>query len=509
MNQTTPPLVRRALISVSDKTGLINFARELADRGVELVSTGGTAAALRDAKLDVTSVTHVTGFPEILDGRVKTLHPNIHGGLLADRRVSEHRTTLADHGIAGFGLLVLNLYPFAETLASGASVQECIEQIDIGGPAMLRAAAKNHANVLPVIHPDQFAPVLASFDQGGEEADPFAGLRTAFAARAFDHTARYDRMVADWMRGSSVTPLRYGENPHQAADLILPDGSRRNCAAHSRQLQGKDLSYNNYLDADSAWELCQDLGGVNAVIVKHNNPCGVAHASTLAEAFVRARACDPTSAFGGGIALSKKVDPATASAVLDGFVELVLAPDFDEEALALFAAKPNLRLLAVPTGSRPEAGWSQRSLSGAVLRQEVDRQLVRPSELTTTTQQRPNEREIRDLLFAFTVAKHSKSNAIVLAKEGQTLGIGAGQMSRVDAARLALWKSRDAGFKTSGCCLASDAFFPFVDGLQVAVDAGASAVIQPGGSRHDPAIIKAADQAGLAMVFTGIRHFRH
>ncbi len=505
----TTTLIKRALISVSDKTGLVDFARDLAMRGFELVSTGGTAQALRDEGLEVTLVADVTGFPEILDGRVKTLHPKIHGGLLADRRLPAHRATLADHGIAGFGLLVLNLYPFAETLASGANVAECIEQIDIGGPAMLRASAKNHANVLPLINPDQFAEVLAHLDQGGDAADPLEGLRASYAARAFDHTASYDRMVADWMSGASATPLRYGENPHQGAELILPGGPRLNCAAHGTQLQGKELSYNNYLDADSAWELCQDLGGTNAVIVKHNNPCGVARAKTLVEAFGRAKACDPTSAFGGVIALSDTVDAATASAVLDMFVEVVLAPAFDEEAQALFAAKPSVRLLEIPTGARPEGAWSQRSLSGASLHQDFDRHLVTANDLKTTTQQRPSEGEIRDLIFAFTVAKHTKSNAIVLAKDGQTLGIGAGQMSRVDAARIARWKAMDAGLETAGCCVASDAFFPFADGLQVAIDAGASAVIQPGGSMRDASVIEAADQAGLAMVFTGIRHFRH
>ena len=494
----------RALLSVSDKTGIVDFATALVQRGFELVSTGGTARALGAAGLAVTRVADVTGFPEILDGRVKTLHPKIHGGLLGDRRRADHRATMIDQGIAGFDLLVLNLYPFRETLDGGADFDTCIENIDIGGPAMLRAAAKNHANVLPIIDADQFAAVLAGLDAGTLDA-----LRQPFAARAYDHTSVYDRSVADWLAGGGETTLRYGENPHQSAALIQMTGQHLNCAAHATQIQGKALSYNNYLDADSAWELCQDLGGTNAVIVKHNNPCGAAHGDTLLAAFDAAKACDPISAFGGVIALSTELDGPTATAINSMFVEVILAPAISEAAKQVFAAKPNVRLLAVPTGSRPDRPWSYRSLSGAMVRQSFDRKTVGADDLQTPTNLAPTDAQIDDMLFAFTVGKHTKSNAIILAKDGRTLGIGAGQMSRVDAARIARWKAEDAGLNTAGCVVASDAFFPFADGLQVAIDAGASAVIQPGGSMRDKDVIAAADEAGLAMVFTGIRHFRH
>ena len=494
----------RALISVSDKTGLMEFAKGLVARGVELVSTGGTAQALMAVGLPVTKVSDLTGFPEILDGRVKTLHPKIHGGLLGDRRRPDHRETMAQHNIVGFDLLILNLYPFSKAVDSEADFDVCIEHIDIGGPAMLRAAAKNHVNVLPLISPDRYGEVLTALDAG--QLEP---LRQPFAARAYDHTAKYDRMVADWLAGGGSTCLRYGENPHQSAALIQATAPHLNCAAHARQLQGKDLSYNNYLDADSAWELCQDLGGINAVIVKHNTPCGVARGTSLQAAFAAAKACDPVSAFGGVIALSRPLDGPTAAAISALFVEVVLAPAICAEAKDIFAAKPNVRLLEVPEGRRPDRPWSYRSLSGAMLRQSFDRKMVTADALQTPTQRAPSKAQIDDLLFAFTVAKHTKSNAIILAKQGRTLGIGAGQMSRVDAARIARWKAADAGLATAGCVVASDAFFPFADGLQVAIDAGAAAVIQPGGSLRDKEVIDAADAAGLAMVFTGIRHFRH
>ena len=494
----------RALLSVSDKTGIVDFAAALSARGFEVVSTGGTARALAEAGLAVTKVSDVTGFPEILDGRVKTLHPKIHGGLLGDRRRADHRETMDAQGIAGFDLLVLNLYPFGQTLAGGADFDTCIENIDIGGPAMLRAAAKNHANVLPIIHADQFDAVLSALDAGD-----LGGLRQPFAARAFDHTSQYDRAIADWLAGGGETTLRYGENPHQSAKIIQFTGAHLNCAAHARQIQGKELSYNNYLDADSAWELCQDLGGTNAVIVKHNNPCGAARGASLLTAFEDAKACDPTSAFGGVIALSKELDAATADVISAMFVEVVLAPSFSQAAQDIFAKKPNVRLLAVPAGDRPDRPWSYRSLNGAMLQQSFDRKTVTQTDLTTTTARTPSAAQIEDMLFAFTVGKHTKSNAIILAKDGRTLGIGAGQMSRVDAARIARWKAQDAGLDTAGCAVASDAFFPFADGLQVAIDAGASAVIQPGGSMRDKDVIAAADEAGLSMVFTGIRHFRH
>ena len=500
MSQNT----HRALLSVSDKKGIVDFAKALAARGFELVSTGGTAKAIAEAGLPVTKVSDVTGFPEILDGRVKTLHPKIHGGLLGDRRRADHRETMADQGIEGFDLLVLNLYPFGQTLASGADFDTCIENIDIGGPAMLRASAKNHANVLPVIHADQFEAVLAALDAGD-----LGPLRQPFAARAYDHTSTYDRTIGDWLAGGGDIALRYGENPHQSASLVQVMHKHLNCAAHATQIQGKELSYNNYLDADSAWELCQDLGGTNAVIVKHNNPCGAAHGATLLEAFEAAKACDPISAFGGVIALSVELDGPTAAAINSMFVEVILAPTISQAARDVFAAKPNVRLLEVPVGERPAGAMSIRSLSGALIRQGFDRKTVGRDDLQTPTATAPTDAQIDDMLFAFTVGKHTKSNAIILAKDGRTLGIGAGQMSRVDAARIARWKAEDAGLDTTGCAVASDAFFPFADGLQVAIDAGASAVIQPGGSMRDKDVIAAADEAGLAMVFTGIRHFRH
>ncbi len=501
---TASSLCKRALISTSDKTGLANFAAALVARGFDLVSTGGTAKVLRDAGLDVNTVESLTGFPEILDGRVKTLHPVIHGGLLADPHRPNHRATLAAHGIEGFGLVVLNLYPFARTLAVKASFEECLEQIDIGGPTMLRAAAKNHAHVLPLIDADQFDVTLAAIDAG--DLDP---LRRAYAARAFDHTAKYDRLVADFLAGGETQPLRYGENPHQTGELILSTAKGLNCAAHGVQVQGKALSYNNYLDADAAWELCQDLGGINAVIVKHTNPCGVAYGETIGEAFDRARACDPISAFGGVIALSGPLDEETAARIRELFVEVVLAPEIGTAARRVFAHKPQVRLLEVPTTQRPSRPWAYRSLSGAMVRQSFDRYRVQAEDLRTPTAKTPSAMQVQDLLFAFMVAKHTKSNAIILARQGQTLGIGAGQMSRVDAARMARWKAETAGLDVRGCVVASDAFFPFADGLQVAIDAGASAVIQPGGSQRDKQVIAAANAAGLAMVFTGVRHFRH
>ncbi len=501
---TAASVCQRALISVSDKTGLVDFAAALVARGFDLVSTGGTARALQDAGLQVSTVESLTGFPEILDGRVKTLHPVIHGGLLANLHRPDHRATLAAHGIEGFGLAVLNLYPFAQTLEAKAAFEACLEQIDIGGPAMLRAAAKNHAHVLPLIDADQFDATLAALDAG--DLDP---LRQAYAARAFDHTSKYDRLVADFLAGGGMESLRYGENPHQRGELILPTAKGLNCAAHGVQVQGKALSYNNFLDADAAWELCQDLGGTNAVIVKHTNPCGAAYGNTIGEAFDGAQACDPVSAFGGVIALSAPLDQATAARIRDLFVEVILAPEIGAAARQVFADKPQVRLLEVANTQRPSRPWAYRSLSGAMVRQSFDRHQVQASDLTTPTAKAPNAAQVQDLLFAFTVAKHTKSNAIVLAHQGRTLGIGAGQMSRVDAARMARWKAEAAGLDTRGCVVASDAFFPFADGLQVAIDAGASAVIQPGGSQRDAQVIAAADAARLAMVFTGIRHFRH
>jgi len=519
---------RRALISVSDKAGLVPFARALIEHGFALISTGGTAKALADAGLDATEVAAVTQFPEMLDGRVKTLHPAIHGGLLARRDRDDHLAALAEHGIGAIDLLVCNLYPFAETVASGASRADCVENIDIGGVALIRAAAKNHEFVAVVTDPAEYEAVLA--EMTGRDGAVGAKMRRALAAKAFALTAAYDAAIAGWMAreegiafperiafaGRLVEVTRYGENPHQAGAFYRGD-ARRPGVASALLLQGKDMSYNNYADADVAFELAAEFAEPVVVIVKHANPCGVAKGASLAAAWGRALSCDPVSAFGGIVAVNRTLDAATAEEIAKIFVEVIIAPGIDDAAAAIFARKGNLRLLVAGGMPDPAApGVVFRSLAGGFLVQERDRVVAIPGDLKTVTKRGPSAAEIADLIFADTVAKHVKSNAIVFAKDGATVGIGAGQPSRVDSAKIAVAKAGDmqkaAGLAESpvkGAVMASDAFFPFADGLEVGIAAGITAVIQPGGSRRDDEIIAAADQAGIAMVLTGLRHFRH
>jgi phosphoribosylaminoimidazolecarboxamide formyltransferase/IMP cyclohydrolase len=520
--------VARALISVSDKTGLAELGRFLALRGVEVLSTGGSARVLAEAGVTVTEVADHTGFPEIMDGRVKTLHPTIHGGLLARRDDAGHRQAMARHGIAAIDLLVVNLYPFEATVAAGADWDDCIENIDIGGPALIRAAAKNHDFVTVVTDPADYATVMAEL--AARDGATGAALRRELAEKAFARTAAYDAAIASWMatqRGESFPErvlaggvlrqrLRYGENPHQAAALYV-GGSARPGVATATQLQGKELSYNNLNDTDAAFELVAEFDRPAVVIVKHANPCGVAVADGLTEAYRRALACDPVSAFGGIVAVNRPLDAATAAAIAERFVEVAIAPAVAEAARDVLAAKKNLRLMV--TGSLPDPaapGVTLRSVAGGLLLQGRDGGRVERAALKVVTKRAPSDAEVADMLFAFTVAKHVKSNAIVYAKDGATVGIGAGQMSRVDAARIAAQKAREAAAtageaepRTIGSAVASDAFFPFADGLLAAAEAGATAVIQPGGSMRDDEVIDAADGQGLAMAFTGLRHFRH
>jgi len=527
----TTTRIRRALLSVSDKTGLVAFAERLAAAGVTLVSTGGTASALSEAGLTVIDVADVTGLPEMMDGRVKTLHPKIHGGLLSIRGNGEHQAQAQRHRIEPIDLLVVNLYPFEETLARGANYDTLIENIDIGGPAMIRAAAKNHVAVTVVVDPDDYDRVLDEIAAcGGCTSLP---LRTHLAAKAFARTAAYDASISSWFArtlddpaptwrafgGKLGTRLRYGENPHQtAAVYLLPDV--RPGVATAEQHQGKELSFNNLNDTDAAFELVAEFPAADApavAIVKHANPCGVATGATLKQAYMRALACDPQSAFGGIIALNRAIDAEAAEEITRIFTEVVIAPSATAEAMAIFARKKNLRLLT--TGALPDVrgtGVQVRSIAGGLLVQSRDNAIVDDLELKVVTRRAPSARELADLKFAFRVAKHVKSNAIVYAKDGATVGIGAGQMSRVDSVRIAAWKAEEAA-KLAGSTLplvqgsvvASDAFFPFADGLIAAAEAGASAVIQPGGSVKDDEVIAAADARGLAMVFTSVRHFRH
>jgi phosphoribosylaminoimidazolecarboxamide formyltransferase/IMP cyclohydrolase len=531
-----PRRIERALLSVSDKTGLIEFARELASLGVELVSTGGTAKALKDAGLKVIDVAELTGFPEMMDGRVKTLHPKVHGGLLAIRNNKEHAGAMAQHGIKPIDLLVVNLYPFEATVAKGASYEECIENIDIGGPAMIRAAAKNHADVMVVVNPDDYSVISTLIREAKGEV--LFDVRQHFAAKAFAYTAAYEAAIASWfadqvgetitpgfapqirtITGHLIEPLRYGENPHQAAAFYKTPEQRVGVAT-ARQLQGKHLSYNNINDTDAAYECLAEFDPnrtAACVIVKHANPCGVAEGKDLAEAYRKALACDPVSAFGGIVALNRTLDAETAKVITEIFTEVIVAPDADEEAIKIVGAKKNLRLLLAGGLPDPKAkGWLVKSVAGGLLVQSRDNAVVDEMQLKTVTKRAPSEAELRDLRFAFRVAKHVKSNTIVYAKDCATVGIGAGQMSRVDAARIAALKAQDiardaklAAPPTKGSVVASDAFFPFADGLLVAIEAGATAVIQPGGSMRDDEVIKAADEHNVAMVFTGTRHFRH
>ncbi|MCO5132469.1 MAG: bifunctional phosphoribosylaminoimidazolecarboxamide formyltransferase/IMP cyclohydrolase [Xanthobacteraceae bacterium] len=527
----TPRRVTRALLSVSDKTGLIDFATALAARGIELVSTGGTAKAIAAAGLKVRDVSELTGFPEMMDGRVKTLHPKVHGGLLAIRDNAEHAKAMTDHGIAPIDLLVVNLYPFEATVDNGAPYDDCIENIDIGGPAMIRAAAKNHGDVAVVVEASDYQAVLDEL--AVHDGATTLALRRRLAAKAYARTAAYDAAISNWFAlqnhtdapdyrafgGRLAQRLRYGENPHQTAAFYrTPD--RRFGVATARQLQGKELSYNNINDTDAAYECVAEFDATRTAavaIIKHANPCGVAESADLVSAYRKALACDSTSAFGGIVALNRALDGEAARAITEIFTEVIIAPDASAEAIAIVAAKKNLRLLLA--GGLPDpraAGLTAKTVAGGLLVQGRDNASVDDMTLKVVTRRAPTEAELRDLRFAFRVAKHVKSNTIIYAKDLATVGIGAGQMSRVDSARIAARKAQDAARElklaepmTRGSVVASDAFFPFADGMLACIEAGATAVIQPGGSVRDDEVIKAADDHGIAMVLTGTRHFRH
>jgi phosphoribosylaminoimidazolecarboxamide formyltransferase/IMP cyclohydrolase len=515
--------IQRALISVSDKSGIVEFAKALAAHGVELLSTGGTAKLLSAAGLPVIEVGDYTGFPEMMDGRVKTLHPKVHGGILARRDHPDHVAAMKQHGIPPIDMVVVNLYPFAQTVAKpGCSMEDAIENIDIGGPAMVRAAAKNHAFVTIVTDPADYAPLAKKLAAGGGKLG-FAD-RYALAAKAYSHTAEYDGMISSWLTARDekgavrafpdrmnvqftlAQTLRYGENPHQSAAFYVERDPAKGTLARFRQLQGKELSYNNIADADAAWECCRTFDVPVCVIVKHANPCGVAIAQSSLEAYRRAFLTDPTSAFGGIIAFNQPVDGPTAEAVSKQFVEVVIAPGYEEAAKKVFAAKQNVRLLAIDAAKELNR-LDMKRIGGGLLVQTTDAFDV--AELRFVTKRKPTEAEMNDLVFAFRVAKFVKSNAIVFCGGGMTLGVGAGQMSRVDSTRIAAIKAKNAGLSLVGSVAASDAFFPFRDGLDVIAKAGARAVIQPGGSMRDDEVIAAADEHGIAMVVTGMRHFRH
>lgn len=523
--------VTRALLSVSDKTGLIEFARALADRGVALVSTGGTAKAIAAAGLQVSDVSDLTGFPEMMDGRVKTLHPKVHGGLLAIRDNAGHAKAMTDHGIAPIDLLVVNLYPFEATVDKGAGYDDCIENIDIGGPAMIRAAAKNHDDVAVVVEASDYQAVLDELAE--HDGATTLALRRRLAAKAYARTAAYDAAISNWFAaqlktdapdfraigGRLVQALRYGENPHQTAAFYKTPEQRPGVAT-ARQLQGKELSYNNINDTDAAYECVAEFDAARTaacVIVKHANPCGVAEGADLAAAYRQALACDSTSAYGGIIAFNRTLDADTANAVAGIFTEVIIAPDATEEAIAIIAKRRNLRLLLAGGLPDPRArGLTAKTVAGGLLVQSRDNASADTMTLTVATKRQPTAAELNDLRFAFRVAKHVKSNTIVYARDLATVGIGAGQMSRVDSARIAARKAEDAARElklaaplTRGSVVASDAFFPFADGMLACIEAGATAVIQPGGSMRDDEVIKAADEHGIAMVFTGVRHFRH
>jgi len=525
--------VTQALLSVSDKRGTVDFARGLAQLGIKLLSTGGTAKLLRDAGLDVTDVSDYTGFPEMLDGRVKTLHPKVHGGILGRRDLPEHLAVMAEHGIPAIDLVVVNLYPFRETVAKpGCTLDDAIENIDIGGPTMVRAAAKNHGNeqggVGVVTDPEDYAAILDELKSGG--ALSYA-TRFALAKKAFTHTARYDSAIANWLTSldadnkpgqfperlqlafDKVDTMRYGENPHQQAAFYREPVPVPGSIASYQQLQGKELSYNNIGDADAAWECVKAFDGavanmVACVIVKHANPCGVAIAGSALEAYRKAFKTDPTSAFGGIISFNCVIDKATAEAVAGQFAEVIIAPEITSDARAVFAAKQNLRVLIVPMG-KASGLMDYKRVGGGLLVQSADEARITPADIKVVTRRAPTATEMSDLLFAWRVAKYVKSNAIVYCKDAMTVGVGAGQMSRVDSARIAAIKAENNGLTVVGSVAASDAFFPFRDGLDVLAKAGATAVIQPGGSVRDAEVIAAADEQNLAMVFTGFRHFRH
>jgi phosphoribosylaminoimidazolecarboxamide formyltransferase/IMP cyclohydrolase len=521
----------RAIISVSDKAGVVEFARELSSFGIELVSTGGTRKALADAGLKVLDVSELTGFPEMMDGRVKTLHPAVHGGLLAIRGNPDHVDAMRTHHIRPIDILVVNLYPFESTVARGGNFADCIENIDIGGPAMIRAAAKNHDDVAVVVDVADYAALLDEL--GAHNGMTTIALRRRLAAKAYARTAAYDAAISNWFAaelgedapdyrafgGRLIEKLRYGENPHQAAAFYQTPDLRFGVAT-AHQAQGKQLSYNNINDTDAAYECVAEFDAARAaacVIIKHANPCGVAEGESLVEAYRKALACDRTSAFGGIVALNRTLDAEAARAITEIFTEVIIAPDATAEAIAIVGAKKNLRLLLAGGLPDPRAGGlTAKTVAGGLLVQTRDNAVVEDMDLRPVTKRAPTSAELRDLRFAFRVAKHVKSNAIVYAKDVTTVGIGAGQMSRVDSARIAARKAQDAAKEagleepaTKGSVVASDAFFPFADGLLVAIEAGATAVIQPGGSMRDDEVIKAADDHGIAMVFTGTRHFRH
>ena len=526
--------VKRALISVSDKSRLIDQAKALHERGVKLVSTGGTHKAISAAGIPVKDVAELTNFPEMMDGRVKTLHPMVHGGLLGDRDLTSHKDAMHNHGILSIDLLVVNLYPFEQAVAGGGSYEMCVENIDIGGPAMIRAAAKNHAHVAVCTDADDVDAVLADMD--ANDGQTTGTLRQKLAAKTYARSAAYDAAIANYFAdkladsapayraqgGALKQALRYGENPHQVA-AFYSDGSDRPGVATAKQLQGKALSYNNINDTDAAYELVSEFGrnceGAKpaVAIIKHANPCGVAVGDTFIEAYKAALACDPVSAFGGIVALNGRLDKETAAAILKVFTEVVIAPSADDDAIALFAKKKNLRLLIVGDLPDPLApSMTQRNVAGGILVQDRDNGFVADEDLKVVTKRKPSDAEMADMRMAWKVAKHVKSNAIIYVKDGSTAGIGAGQMSRIDSARIAARKAEDAkeaagwdSLRTKGCACASDAFFPFADGMLAAAAAGATAIIQPGGSIRDDEVIKAADEQGIAMVFTGMRHFRH
>src|SRR3954471_8190051 len=526
-----PRRVTRALLSVSDKTGLVEFARALSSHGIDLVSTGGTAKAIAAAGLKVTDVSELTGFPEMMDGRVKTLHPKVHGGLLAIRGNAEHAQSMKEHGIAPIDLLVVNLYPFEATADKGAGFEECVENIDIGGPAMIRAAAKNHDDVAVVVEAADYKAVLDELaDNDGATT---LHLRRSLAAKAYARTAAYDAAISNWFAaqleteapdfrafgGRLIQSLRYGENPHQkAAFYATPE--KRPGVSTARQLQGKELSYNNINDTDAAYECIGEFDAKRTaacVIVKHANPCGVAEGADLVGVYRKALACDSTSAYGGIVALNRTLNAEAARAITEIFTEVIIAPDATEEAIGIVGARRNLRLLLAGGLPDPRAGGlTAKTVAGGLLVQSRDNAVVDDITLKVVTRRAPTDAELRDLKFAFRVAKHVKSNTIVYARDLATVGIGAGQMSRVDSARIAARKAQDAAAElklaiplTKGSAVASDAFFPFADGMLACIEAGATAVIQPGGSMRDDEVIKAADEHGIAMVFTGVRHFRH
>ncbi|KQZ14483.1 phosphoribosylaminoimidazolecarboxamide formyltransferase [Mesorhizobium sp. Root554] len=524
-------VVGRALLSVSDKTGIVEFARALSGRGIQLVSTGGTRKALTNAGLTVLDIAELTGFPEIMDGRVKALHPKVHGGLLAKRDDHQHQAAMRQHGIPQIDLLVSNFYPFEETARSGASFEDCVENVDIGGVAMVRAAAKNHADVVVVVDPADYAAVLD--DLSDNDGDTTLKLRRRLAAKAFARTAAYDAAIAGWFAdqvdektqdwltvgGTLAETLRYGENPHQSA-AFYHTAEKRPGVATARQVQGKQLSYNNIVDADAAYQCAAEFDPARTaacVIVKHANPCGVAEDGSLLGAYRKALATDPTSAFGGVVAMNRTIDAETARAITEIFTEVIIAPDASKEAIAIIGAKKNLRLLLA--GDLPDprgAGITFKSVAGGMLVQSRDNAVVEDMDFKVVTKRQPTEKELDDLRFAFRVVKHVKSNAVLYARDGATVGIGAGQTSRVDSARIGVLKAEDAaktaqapGSLVKGSVMASDAFLPFADSLLVAVEAGATAIIQQGSSVRDEEVIKAADEHGIAMVFTGMRLFRH